>query len=193
MTRFGYVMVAYFTSLAMVVTAFIHPSPRLVWNASASVPVGLYRVRPIRTPAVGDLVAVSPPEWLALYLAARHYLPRGTPLLKHVAAVPDQEVCRLGVRITVDGKHLGDARPRDRSGRALPVWQGCRPVSPGAVFLMNPDVPDSLDGRYFGLLPAARITGRLTPLWIPHESGGTAATLPRAVTPIPEHATRSMK
>ena len=169
MTRFGYVMVAYFATMATIVTAFIHPSPRLIWNASASVPIGLYRMHPGSAPKVGDLVAVLPPEPLASLLAERHYLPRGVPMLKHVAAVAGQRVCRNGYRITIDGKHLGDARGRDHLGRGLPVWTGCRVLTPGDVFLMNPDVPDSFDGRYFGPLPATTITGRLTPLWITRE------------------------
>ncbi|MGX9182124.1 hypothetical protein [Mesorhizobium sp. BHbdii] len=39
------------------VTALAEPSPRLVWNASASAPVGLYRVA-AAAPARGDLVLV---------------------------------------------------------------------------------------------------------------------------------------
>ena len=31
---------------------------------------------------------------------------------------------------------------------------------------MNPQSADSLDGRYFGPLPAASIVGRAIPLWI---------------------------
>lgn len=166
MTRFGYVMAAYFATMATVITAFIHPSPRLVWNASASVPVGLYRMNKVSAPKVGDLVAIVPRGALAGFLAERHYLPRGVPMLKHVAGASGQRVCRIGRSITVDGKRLGDARKRDRVGRSLPVWSGCRVLGPGDVFLMNPAVTDSFDGRYFGPLPAASIAGRLTPLWI---------------------------
>ena len=169
MTRFGYVMVAYFATMATIVTAFIHPSPRLIWNASASVPVGLYRMSSAPAPKVGDLVAVLPPDQLAGFLAERHFLPRGVPMLKHVVGVSGQRVCRHGYRITVDGKHLGDARERDHLGRELPVWKGCRALSRGDIFLMNPDALDSFDGRYFGPLPATTITGRLTPLWITRE------------------------
>lgn len=175
MTRFGYVMTAYFATMATIVTAFIHPSPRLIWNASASVPIGLYRVRPALAPKVGDLVAVLPPRALAGFLAERHYLPRGVPMLKHVAGVSGQRVCRHGYRITVDGKYLGGVRDRDHLGRALPVWKGCRALARGDIFLMNPDVPDSFDGRYFGPLPATTITGRLTPLWITREHDRAAS------------------
>lgn len=33
------------------------------------------------------------------------------------------------------------------------------------VFLMNRDEPASLDGRYFGPIPASAIVGRAQPLW----------------------------
>ena len=88
------------------------------------------------------------------------------PFLKHVAALAGQTVCRIGRSVTVDAIEMGDARERDSRGRALPVWQGCRVIAKGEVFLMNPRSADSLDGRYFGPLPAASIVGRAKPLWI---------------------------
>jgi conjugative transfer signal peptidase TraF len=169
-------MAAYFAAMATIITAFIHPQPRLIWNASASVPVGLYRLRPSSSPKVGELVAVLPPKALGAYLADRHYLPLDVPMLKHVAAVAGQRVCRAGTRITVDGKYLGDARDRDRRGRALPIWDGCRSLSADDIFLMNPDVPDSFDGRYFGPLPTATIVGRLSPIWIPRADAAPKST-----------------
>lgn len=153
-------------AVALIATpAVIAWSPRLIWNASASVPVGLYAVHPVGRIQIGDLVAVQPPGDLAAFLAARGYLPSGVPLLKHVVALPGAELCRLGDEITVHGNPLGMARARDRMGRDLPVWRGCRVIAGGEVFLMNPDVPDSLDGRYFGPLPTSTITARLSPLW----------------------------
>lgn len=141
-------------------------SPRLLWNASASVPVGLYRLEPVDQLAVGDLVAVHPPAALPDFLDARGYLPRGVPLLKHVMALEGALVCRSGDRISINHRHLGRAHAQDRNGRDLPVWQGCHRLAAGEVFLMNPDAPDSLDGRYFGTLLRTAITARLTPLWI---------------------------
>lgn len=164
MTRFGYVMVAYFAAMATIVTAFIHPLPRLIWNASASTPIGLYAVWRTDAPRRGELVVVAPPERLATFLAARGYLPSGVPLLKHVAAVSGQRVCRIGDSIIIDRVRVADARRRDSRGRALPVWQGCRTVGRGEVFLLNADIPDSLDGRYFGPLPISTVLGRATPM-----------------------------
>src|SRR5690606_41596012 len=59
---------------------------------SASVPVGLYSVRPAGEIEIGDLVAVLPPDDLATFLDARGYLPRGVPLIKRVLALPGTEV-----------------------------------------------------------------------------------------------------
>ena len=73
---------------------------------------------------------------------------------------------------TVDGVEMGDALDHDRIGRALPVWQGCRVIADGQLFLMNWDVPDSLDGRYFGPIPASSVIGRALPLWTDEEGDG---------------------
>ena len=163
MTRFGYVMTTYLMTLAIGVWALFHPTPRLIWNASASTPIGLYTVEPGVTSKNGDLVAVRPPQPLASFLAVRHYLPLNVLLLKHVAALPGQIVCRRGLAITINGRVIASALSRDRAGRPLPVWKGCRTLAPGEIFLLNPTVPDSLDGRYFGPLPMASIVGRAAP------------------------------
>ena len=90
-----------------------------------------------RGQTVADLVVVRPPEPLARFLADGGYLPHGLPLLKHVAALAGQFVCRIGVTITVDDVAVGEARDRDSRGRLLPDWQGCRVIGQGEVFLMN--------------------------------------------------------
>lgn len=141
------------------------PAPWLVWNASASVPIGLYQVTPATHLSVTDLVVALPPASLAAMLAEEGYLPRGVPLIKRVLALPGQTVCRTGVYITVDNILMGDAREKDHNGRPLPTWQGCRAVALDHVFLMNWDEPNSLDGRYFGMLPLASVVGRAEPLW----------------------------
>jgi conjugative transfer signal peptidase TraF len=141
------------------------PAKRYVWNASGSVPVGLYRLQPTGDLSVTQLVAVQPPEPLATFLADNSYLPRGVPMLKRVLALQGQTVCRERLTITVDSIAAGEARERDSRGRSLPVWQGCSVVADGEVFLMNWRSADSLDGRYFGVLPTSAIIGRAEPLW----------------------------
>lgn len=172
MTRFGYVMVTYFSVMGFAAASFIPTSPHLVWNASASVPIGLYDLDPPGDLKVGDLVAVMPEKPLADFMVERHYIGRGVPLLKYIAALPGHEVCRTRDAVTVDGAPFGEALERDRMGRELPSWQGCRRIAPDEIFLMNPDVPDSLDGRYFGPIHVGAVIARATPLYTDEEGDG---------------------
>ena len=169
MTRFGWFMTTYFATLGIGLSEIIHPASRLIWNASASVPIGLYAVRPAGTLHAGELLVVTPPEPLATFLDERRYLPKGVPLLKRVLALPGQTVCRTDRVITVDGVAMGDVLDRDHLGRPLPVWHGCHVVAGGDVFLMNRQSEDSLDGRYFGPLPTTAVVGRADPLWTDQE------------------------
>src|ERR1700690_3446496 len=157
MTRFGWVMTTCSAALGIGLAALLHPAPRLIWNASASVPIGFYAVHPAGMLHVDELLVVTPPEPLATFLDERHYLPKGVPLLKHVLALPGQTVCRSGRTITVDGAAMGMALDRDHLPRPPPVWHGCRVIAGGDVFLMNRQPGDSLDGRYFGPLPTTGV------------------------------------
>jgi conjugative transfer signal peptidase TraF len=165
MTRLATLTITGLAVLLVMVTSLLQPVPRLIWNASASVPIGLYAVKPVSVHHVGDLVAVRPPEALAAFLETRGYLARGVPLLKHIAALPGQTICRTRRVITVSGVTMGHALDRDRLGRMLPDWDGCLLVADNEVFLMNWRSASSLDGRYFGPLPASTIVGRADPLW----------------------------
>ena len=86
-------------------------------------------------------------------------------MLKRLLALPGQTVCRSGLTVSVDTIEMGEARDRDGRGRPLPKWQGCRVVGEGELFVMNWQSVDSLDGRYFGFLPASAVIGRALPVW----------------------------
>ncbi len=122
MTRFGYVMATYMAVMVTGITALFQPVPKLIWNASASVPIGLYAVQPAGALRTDELLVVTPPEPLATFLDERRYLPKGIPLLKHIAALPGQTVCRTGDTISIDGITVGAALDQDHLGRSLPVW-----------------------------------------------------------------------
>ncbi len=92
MNRRAYAYVAVAAIAVLGVSSAISFAPRLIWNASASTPVGLYAIESMPAPRVQDLAAVTPPEPHAEFLDDGGYLPRGLPLLKHVAAGPGQPV-----------------------------------------------------------------------------------------------------
>ncbi|NTB87888.1 S26 family signal peptidase [Agrobacterium tumefaciens] len=146
-------------------SAIVRANPILVWNASASVPIGFYAVQPLDAPNVGDLVVLEPPSPLGDWLLENGYLGADVPLIKHVAALPGQRVCRVGLSVSIDGVTVATAKTRDRLDRSLPVWQGCQQLTDDQIFFLNPDTEASLDGRYFGPLPRDTIVGRAVPIW----------------------------
>jgi type IV secretory pathway protease TraF len=105
-------------------------------------------------------------------MADRGYLPMGVPMLKRILALPGATVCRHGLDIVAYGSTIGRARERDNAGRKMPVWQGCRRIVDGELFLMNFDVSDSVDGRYFGPLPRGFVIGRVLPVFTDEAGDG---------------------
>lgn len=169
MNRRSVILVATSGFAALALSTVKGSSPYVIWNASESVPAGLYRLQAARRLTVTELVAIRPPDRLAHFLQLNGFLPLGAPMLKRVLALPGQTVCRTGLTIAVDGVAMGEARERDGRGRPLPVWQGCRVVAADEVFVMNWQSADSLDGRYFGPLPASAIIGKARPMWTEEE------------------------
>ena len=158
-------------AVALIVAPTVAHQPPLliIWNASPSVPVGLYLVTRA-SPRVGNLVVLRLPPVIAAFAARRGYLPASAHLVKPVAAVAGDLVCRFGERVLVRGVLAGIAEDADADGNAMPTWQGCRIVQTGEVFVLG-DHPRSFDSRYFGPLDTASIVGRVVLLWS-HKPGG---------------------
>lgn len=151
-------------TLALGVTIASPPLPRLVWNASASAPLGLYAVSPGAAVARGDMViARMPARWRDL-AARRRYIPVNVPLVKRVAAGPGDRVCAIHGQIRINGHAVAVQHRIDGHGRIMPHWLGCVTLSGGALFLLM-DAPDSFDGRYFGPTAPGDIVGKARLLW----------------------------
>lgn len=111
---------------ALVSTIVLEPLPLYIWNASASVPIGLYTVRSEKRFHVAELVAVQPPEPLATFLDLNSYLPVGVPMLKRVLALPGRRSAETGsqfpsMKLRSARRAIAtDAVGRRRNGRVAP-------------------------------------------------------------------------
>lgn len=150
---------------ALSATMSVTPQPRLLWNVSASAPIGLWRIAPGAPVQRGDMVVARLAEPWRSRAARRHYLPANVPLIKRVAAEPGDIVCAIGARISVNGTARATRRHIDGSGRPMPWWQGCILLRDGAMLLLMND-PASFDGRYFGPSARSDIIGKAHPLWL---------------------------
>lgn len=138
------------------------PMDRLIWNRTGSAPQGLYWLsdEPITH---GRWVVVSARSAEAQWAEDHGFVGRNWPLLKQIAGLPGDEICRSGLEVSINGRPAATARELDSMGRALPVWQGCVLLDEGQVFLLAPH-PDSLDGRYFGAMQRSDLVGMARPL-----------------------------
>jgi len=156
-------LAAILSGVALIGISAIGHAPLLVWNASASAPIGLYRVTS-GAPERGDLVLISPPKSIVKLAAERRYLPAGVPLIKRIAAMGGDDVCAFDGAIIINGEIAARLLERDHTGRPMPRWDECRTLTDDEIFLILPPT-GSFDSRYFGPVPRAQIIGRLVPLW----------------------------
>ena len=163
--RRAIVLIAAAASIGLVATIAFTPRPRLVWNASASAPIGLYRLTNAASLRRGDMVIAWVPETVRQFAARRRYLPANVPLVKRVAASAGDTVCAIGPVISINGMAVAERRRFDGRGRILPWWQGCTRLSEGELFLLMRDAADSFDGRYFGPTGRDVVVGKAHLLW----------------------------
>jgi conjugative transfer signal peptidase TraF len=149
--------------LVLIAGSTVHHQPILVWNATASVPVGLYRIV-ARRPARGSLALVALAEPSRTFLHLRGYLHESLPVLKPVAATRGDVLCRFGNAVYVNGRVVALARNNDHESRPLPRWHGCRRLGNAAVAVISSH-PYSFDSRYFGVIDLSAFVGVAIPVW----------------------------
>jgi conjugative transfer signal peptidase TraF len=136
----------------------------LIWNRTASLPLGLYFRSSESRAHEGQLVALRVPPRVRPLVHDRRYLPDGSLLIKPVAAVAGDVVCtRCGI-LTINGVPFGRILTRDSHGRELPGYEGCGALPEGQVFLASHH-PASFDSRSFGPVDIHALQGTVTPLW----------------------------
>ena len=143
----------------------------LRYNATPSVPVGLYR-EVDRGPGRGVLVFFCLDEARGRFARERGYVsagrecPGGTkPLLKPVAAIPGDHVQVASDGVTINGRPAPNSAPRARDSRGRPLAAAEGGVVPaGNVWILSGHTPASYDSRYFGPVPVDQIVAAAVPV-----------------------------
>lgn len=163
-SRPGWIAITAAGTVIVLVSIALPPAPRIVWNASASAPVGLYVVTPGAWVEPGDMAVARVPGRYRQLAADRRYVPLDVPLVKRVAAYGGDKVCAAGNQILVNGRRAAVREVRDPKGRPMPKWSGCIRLHGSEVFLLT-DNPASFDGRYFGVTKGSDVIGKARLLW----------------------------
>jgi conjugative transfer signal peptidase TraF len=137
--------------------------PMLLWNASPSIPIGLYWATS-RKPIKGKLAVIRLPERTRQFAHQRGYLPKSALLIKPVVASAGDAVCRHGALVTINGYWGAAARLLDGSGRSLPRWRGRRRLTASQIFALAA-TGGSFDSRYVGPIDGENVLGTAVPIW----------------------------
>ena len=145
-------------------SAFLRPTPLLLYNPSPSEPIGFYRASSA-APDPGQLISFKVPEQGRAY-AAQHlaYVLRNS-ILKEIAAGQGSTVCADHAVLSIDGRARAKIADHDRRGAQLPHWQGCRRLGAGQYFAFSNRIPNSYDSRYYGPVSSRQVLGVYAPLW----------------------------
>lgn len=132
--------------------------PPAILNETPSMAKGSYmRVGDVADLKRGDIIAMPMNGAAQNYLVKKLGYPKNTMLIKRVAGLSGDLVCRRHSVVTINKRTLVVA-PSDRQGIPLPAWVGCRTLSTNEVFLLG-DHPASFDSRYFGPVSQGALAG----------------------------------
>lgn len=158
-------LVCMFLGVCMLgIPLIINLPSKLICNASNSVPRGLYGVVN-EVPSHGKTVVVRLPFHVRKQAHELGILPVNIPLLKPIAALQNDEICRFGHVIFINKEAVSVALKYDQKGRKLPQWQGCFVLQSDEFFLLS-DHKTSFDSRYFGTINRQNIEGVAKQLWV---------------------------
>ncbi len=134
--------------IAFIAGSFLRTRPALIWNSTASAPVGLWRILN-HAPVKGDWVAVRPAEDVLESIRTAGLELGDQLLIKTIAGSAGDHVCRDNGNISINGTRVATAMSHSSLGVPLPGWNGCRLLRETEVFLLG-ESDASFDGRYFG-------------------------------------------
>ena len=142
--------------------------PLIIYNATDSLPYGLYRVIKQQSYERGDLIVFPVPEQVRSLVLERGWLKPDSYLIKPVVAINGDKVWITCGQVFVNGKSFGAIKKKDRQGLPLPSLAFKDKLSAGKIAVLQRS-DDSFDSRYFGPIDERQIIGRAVPIWVFHE------------------------
>lgn len=153
-------------SIAAVCSVFAQPL--IIYNATDSLPHGIYRVIKQQTYERGDLIVFPVPERVRSLVIQRGWLKPDSYLIKTVAAINGDNMRITSGQVFINGMSFGVTKIQDRQGLPLPSLVFNDTLSPGKIAVLQRS-DDSFDSRYFGQIDESQIIGRAVPICVFYE------------------------
>ncbi len=132
--------------------------PPVILNETPSMAKGAYvRVGEVDDLKSGDIIAMPMNGAARNYLVKKLGYPKDTMLIKRVAGLSGDFVCRQDNVVTINKRAIFAAHT-DRHGNPLAAWSGCRTLSTNEVFILG-DHPASFDSRFLGPVSQGELAG----------------------------------
>ncbi|MFA6409267.1 MAG: signal peptidase I [Gammaproteobacteria bacterium] len=132
----------------------------VTYQATSSMPRGLYLLAPVKSIARGDIVLFYPPITIRDFLKQQHWLPRSGLIMKYALGVPGDYVCRRQNELWINRKKVAHIYHKTSSDLSLPQQKFCGKLGKTQYFLISIFVPNSFDSRYFGAVERGYILGK---------------------------------
>ena len=162
----------FFTGLvvgAIAAVCSFFAQPLIIYNATDSLPHGIYRVIKQQNYERGDLIVFPVPERVRRLVLERGWLKPDSHLIKPVAAFNGDKVWITCGQVFVNGESFGTIKKQDRQGLPLPSLVFNDTLSQGKIAVLQRS-DDSFDSRYFGPIDERQIIGRAVPIWVFYET-----------------------
>ncbi len=154
------IMIALVQSLFLVNAALpeLHTKSSIILNETPSMAKGVYvRLGEVERLKRGDIIAMPMNSAARNYLVKKLGYPEDTMLIKRVAGLSGDLVCRQDSVVTINKRIIFTSKS-DRRGNYLATWIGCRTLSTNEAFILG-DHPSSFDSRYFGPVSRSELAG----------------------------------
>lgn len=145
-----------------IVTDRVQIMPLLLFNPSASMPLGFY-LRERAPLAQGAIVSLESARIVLADEQSTQRLRRWRRVLKRVAASEDDHVCADGGMLLINARAVAPILAIGSDGAPLYFWSGCRTLKADEVMLLG-ESQDSFDGRYWGPVRTHLLEAQWRPL-----------------------------
>jgi len=132
----------------------------VTYQATNSMPRGLYLIMPVKSIARGDIVVFYPPITIRDFLKQQHWLPYSGMIMKYALGLPGDYVCRRKDELWINKRKVAHIYYKTSSNLALPQQKFCGKLAENQYFLISLFVPNSFDSRYFGAIERKYISGK---------------------------------